>query len=211
MGLIIDKMVNNHSRLGVWKIEEEYDELTSKIRLNAEDQETLNGFKNYKRKLEWLSVRVLLNTLTQKNNVIVYNGNRKPFIADRSCHISISHSFHYSTVLISSKSNVGIDIERMQPKITHIAEKFINDREMPYIQSNKQIYHLYLHWCAKEALYKMFDKRNIRFKNNIIIEPFHPKDEGRILGKVHTEDIKETIELNYFHINNYSIVWGYKD
>ena len=211
MGLIIDKMVNNNCRLGIWEIEETYNDLFSKLELNREEINTLDNFKNNRRKLEWLSIRVLLNTLTNKNNNIVYNGNRKPFLADKSYHISISHSNHYAAVIISAHSNVGIDIEKIQPKITHIAEKFINKTESQHIDPKNKIYHLYIYWCAKEALYKMFDKKNISFKNNIFIEPFIPKDEGTITGKVKTPEVNEKIRLNYFHINNYSIVWGYKD
>jgi len=211
MGLIIDKMVNNNCRLGIWEIEESYDELISDLKLSREEIDKLVSFKNHRRKLEWLSVRVLLNTLTQKNNNIVYNGNRKPFLADKSYHISISHSDHYAAVIISAQNNVGIDIEKIQPKITHIAEKFINRTEFQHIESSNKIYHLYIYWCAKEALYKMFDKKDISFKDNIFIEPFIPKDEGTITGKVKTPEINEKICLNYFHINNYSLVWGYKN
>ena len=210
MGLIIDKTVNNHCRLGIWKIQESYNELFSKLDLHQEDAAILKSFKNHQRKLEWMSVRALLNTLTNKNNSIVYNGNRKPFLDDNSYHISISHSFHYASVLISTHCNVGIDIEKIQPKIMHIAEKFMNKKELQHIGSEKKIYHLYLHWCAKEALYKMFDKKDIYFKKNIIIEPFIPQDEGTIIGKVKTPEINENIRLHYFHINNYSIVWGCK-
>ncbi|MGM0496324.1 MAG: 4'-phosphopantetheinyl transferase superfamily protein [Bacteroidota bacterium] len=212
MGLIIDQKVNSNCRLGIWEIQESYNELFSKLDLHQEDITILENFKSHRRKLEWMSVRVLLNTLTKKNNAIVYNGNRKPFLADNSYHISISHSYHYAALLISPQSNVGIDIEKIQPKITHIAEKFLTEAELQHIDPEKKTYHLYLHWCAKEALYKMFDKKDINFKKNLIIEPFIPEDEGSLTGKVRTQKIYEKIRLNYFHINNnYSIVWGYKN
>jgi 4'-phosphopantetheinyl transferase EntD len=211
MSLIIDKQVNNHSRMGIWEIQEAYDELFSMLNLNQEEVKTLENFKNHRRKLEWMSVRVLLNKLTDKNNTIVYNGNRKPFLEDNSHNISISHSYHYAAVLISEKRHAGIDIEIMQPKITHIARKFINQNEYKNIDKAKEIYHLYIHWCAKEAIYKMFDKKDISFKKNITIEPFHPAEEGKLKGKVQTTEINEKVDLNYFHINNYSIVWGFKD
>lgn len=211
MSLIIDKQVNNHSRIGVWEIQENYEELFSMLNLNPEEIKTVESFKNHRRKLEWMSVRVLLNKLTDKNNTIVYNGNRKPFLADKTHNISISHSYHYAAVLISEKRHAGIDIEMMQPKITHIAGKFINQTEYQNITKDREIYHLYLHWCAKEALYKMFDKKNISFKNNIAIEPFSPSEEGKITGKVKTNEINEKVVLNYFHLNHYSIVWGFKD
>jgi 4'-phosphopantetheinyl transferase EntD len=211
MSLIIDKQVNNHSRMGIWEIQESYEELFSMLNLNQAEIKTVQNFKNHRRKLEWMSVRVLLNKLTDKHNTIVYNGNRKPFLADKSHNISISHSYQYAAVLISEKRHAGIDIEIMQPKIKHIAKKFINNTEHKNIIKSREIYHLYLHWCAKEALYKMFDKKDISFKNNITIEPFKPSDEGKITGEVITGEINEKVDLNYFHINNYSIVWGFKD
>jgi phosphopantetheinyl transferase len=197
--------------MGIWEIQENYEELFSMLNLNQDEIKTVKNFKNHRRKLEWMSVRVLLNTLTDKNNTIIYNGNRKPFLADSSHNISISHSYHYAAVIISEKRHTGIDIEKMQPKIIHIAKKFINQLEYNSINKNKEIYHLYLHWCAKEALYKMFDKKDINFKNNITLEPFQPLEEGTITGRVQTNEISEEVDLNYFHINNYSIVWGFKD
>lgn len=211
MGIIIDKKVNKTCRLGVWEIEENYEELLSHLKLDSSDLETVKKFRNYKRKLEWLSVRVLLNKMTQKQSPVTYNQNRKPFLKDNSHHISISHSDRYTTVLISDKHDVGIDIEKMKPKIEHIAEKFLKPAELANIDAQHSTYHLYLHWCAKEALYKLCDKKLISLKKHITIEPFHPLENGTLYGKVHTDEFHLRIPLYYFHIHNYSVVWCYKN
>jgi 4'-phosphopantetheinyl transferase EntD len=105
---------------------------------------------------------------------------------------------------------VGIDIEKMQPKIDHIAFKFLQEREMKKLDNLQRIYHLYLHWCAKEALYKICDRPNLSFRENMFIEPFQPKRQGIITGRVETSEIHLRLKLYYFSVENYSIVWCYK-
>ncbi len=210
MPIFVNKNISNHCRLGVWKITESYEQLLSRLQLDANDTSTLLGFKNPKRQREWMSVRVMLNELTGRPTKILYNGNRKPYLSDQSYNISISHSDQYSTILMCRDKHVGIDIEKMQPKIDQIAFKFLQEREMGKIDNLQRIYHLYLHWCAKEALYKICDRPNLSFRENMFIEPFQPKRQGIITGRVETSEIHLRLKLYYFSVENYSIVWCYK-
>lgn len=70
---------------------------------------------------------------------------------------------------------------------------------------------MYLHWCAKEALYKICDKEGIRIRKDITIEPFEVKDSGEINGKVSTRKIKDSFTLYYARYDNYAIVWTKKN
>jgi 4'-phosphopantetheinyl transferase len=72
-------------------------------------------------------------------------------------------------------------------------------------------YHLYIHWCAKEALYKICDKEGINFKKNITIEPFKVQESGEITGQVRTSKINESFDLYYSRYDNYAIVWTKKN
>lgn len=211
MGIVINKQINDQCKLGVWKIIEEYDQLLSRLRLDEEDQATLEGFRNPKRKLEWLAVRVLLDQLTGKQNKILYNGNRRPYLSDRDYHISISHSDQYTTVLLCKEKHVGIDIEKMRSKIESIAFKFLSEQELESLDSRQRIYHLYLHWCAKEALFKVCDRKQISFRKNLFIEPFTPREEGSLMGRVETADLQLRLKLYYFSLENYPVVWCYKE
>jgi hypothetical protein len=67
-----------------------------------------------------------------------------------------------------------------------------------------------LHWCAKEALYKICDKVDINFVTNLKIEPFKPKEKGLIAGVVNNSYMNEKFTLNYFTLKNYAVVWCYK-
>ena len=210
MGLIVKEYIAEDCLLGIWKITETYEELMSLVNLDGTEIKTVEGFGNDQRKLEWLSVRSLVATLTESNIKIVYNDDRKPFLNDLSFNISISHSKDLTSVLLSKKLRVGIDLEYMSHRISNVAFKFINNQEHISDLPDVRRYHLYIHWCAKEALYKICDKQDINFKENLTILPFSPADKGNITGIVENSLGKEEFKLSYLKMDNYTIVWTYK-
>lgn len=210
MGVILKNDLESGCRLGIWEITESFDELRSMVSLESEEVNTLERFRNISRKLEWLSVRTLINELTGENSRIIYNEDRKPFLLDNSSHISISHSHEYTSILLSRFKRVGIDLEFMSHRISRISDRFINENEKITDSPELLRYHLYIHWCAKEALYKICDKKNINFKKNLTIKPFDPEDEGIIQGTVDNIYGIDNYELVYRRMGNYIIVWTCK-
>jgi len=211
MGCLTKHYLNEYSTLGVWKIEEELPVLLKDVTLSTEDVKKYGNFRSTSRKLEFLSVRALLAELLGPEARIVYNKNNKPFLKDGSHFISISHSNKLTAILLSTNEKVGIDLEYMSSNISTLAFKFLNRNEKITKERESKKYHLYLHWCAKEALYKICDKEGISLRNNITIEPFELKESGEITGKVHTSKINETFDLFYTRYDNYSIVWTKKN
>lgn len=210
MGCITKHYLNEFSTLGVWKIEEELDTLLSMVSLDADDKKRYKEFSSNSRKLEFLSVRAMLAELLGKETSIVYNKNNKPFMRDGSRFISISHSHKLTAILVSTNEKVGIDLEYMSSNIAAIALKFLNVKEKITKVNEYRKYHFYIHWCAKEALYKICDKEGISIRKNITIEPFEVKDAGEIKGRVHTDKINESFDLYYSKYDNYAIVWTKK-
>ncbi|MFN8210323.1 MAG: 4'-phosphopantetheinyl transferase superfamily protein [Bacteroidales bacterium] len=210
MGCISKHYLNEYSVLGVWKIEEDLPSLLSLVVLDQEEKKKYKSFRSTSRKLEFLSVRALLAELLGKEAKIVYNKNNKPFLKSGSHFISISHSHRLTAILLSTNEKVGIDLEYMSSNISAFSSKYMNRKERITKDPEKKKYHLYVHWCAKEALYKICDKEGISIRNNITIEPFDLNDSGEIKGKVHSEKIKEGFELFYTRYDNYSIVWTKK-
>ena len=211
MGCITKHYLNEFSILGVWKIEEDLNTLLSLVVLDNDEKKKYKGFSSNSRKLEFLSVRALLSELIGKEAKIVYNKNNKPFLKDGSRFISISHSHKLTSILLSTNEKVGIDLEFMSTNIAAIAFKFINRKEKVTKEQEERKYHLYIHWCAKEALYKICDKEGISIRKNITIEPFKLKESGEIRGHVHTDKINESFDLYYSKYDNYAIVWTKKN
>lgn len=211
MGCITKHFLNEYSILGVWKIEEDLKTMLDAVALDNEEKKRYRGFRSTSRKLEFLSVRALLSELLGKEARIVYNKNNKPFLKDGSHFISITHSHKLTAILLSTNEKVGIDLEYMSVNISAFAFKFMNRKEKIIKDPENRKYHLYLHWCAKEALYKICDKEGISIRNHITIEPFKLAESGELRGKVHTEKIKESFDLYYTRYDNYAIVWTKKN
>jgi len=211
MGCITKHYLNEFTIMGVWKIEEDLQTLLDSVVLDNDDKKKYKVFASTSRKLEFLSVRALLTELIGKDARIVYNKNNKPFLKDGSRFISISHSNKLTAILMSVNEKVGIDLEYMSANIMKIAYKFINRSEKITKDPESRLYHLYLHWCAKEALYKICDKEGISIKKNITIEPFEVNDSGEIRGKVKTNKINDSFDLFYTRYDKYAIVWTKKN
>ncbi len=207
MGVILKNDLSQGCRLGIWEITENYDDLRSRLILESEEVKKLEGFKSLNRKIEWLSVRTLTNELTGMNSRIIYNEARKPFLLDNSYNISISHSHKLTSILIGRFNRVGIDTEFMSHRISSIAKRFIHEEEIITSDPDHLKYHLYIHWCAKEALYKICDKQFINFKKNLRIDPFIPADSGEIKGTVDNINGIDTYQLSYMRMDNYITVW----
>lgn len=210
MGCITKHYLNEFSIIGVWKIEEDLDTLLNLVVLDNDEKKKYKSFASNSRKLEFLSVRALLAELIGKDAKIVYNKNNKPFLKDGSRFISISHSHKLTAILLSTNEKVGIDLEYMSTNIAAIAFKFLNRKEKVAREQDERRYHLYIHWCAKEALYKICDKEGISIRKNLTIEPFKVQDSGEIRGHVHTDKINESFDLYYSKYDNYAIVWTKK-
>jgi len=210
MGCITKHYLNKDTVIGVWKIEEDMPALLEMVEMSPEDQKRYELFRSTSRKMEFLSVRALLAEMIGKDARIVYNKNNKPFIKDGSHFISITHSNKLTAILISRNERVGIDLEYMRVNINAFASKFLNKREKITRRWADRTYHLYIHWCAKEAIYKICDKEGINIVNDITIEPFEVRESGEIRGRVKNERIDDLFTLYYSKYDNYTIVWTKK-
>ena len=210
MGCITKHFLNKDTIIGVWKIEEDLHTLLSMVEMSPEDKKRYTIFRSTSRKLEFLSVRALLAELLGKEARIVYNKNNKPFIRDGSHFISITHSNKLTAILISRDDRVGIDLEYMRVNINAFASKFLNKNEKITRRWADRTYHLYIHWCAKESIYKICDKEGINIVQDITIEPFDVRPNGEIKGYVKNERINDQFTLYYSKYDNYTIVWTKK-
>ena len=120
----------------VWKMEESLDTLFTLLpdarRVSCEQE--MQRFTSDRRKLEWLSVRVLLYSMLQEDKEIGYSSEGKPHLTDNSSFISISHTKGYVAVILSSVAPVGIDIEQYGQRVKRVYDRFIrsDERVEPY-------------------------------------------------------------------------------
>jgi phosphopantetheine--protein transferase-like protein len=131
--------------------------------------------------------------------------NGKPYLTNFPHFISLSHSYDYAAVMVSKDKSVGIDIELIKNKIERIASKFMSVDEMQFIDENQRIEHLYVCWCAKEAVYKLHGKKNVSFIENIELKPFQYEGEGSFAAKLSVGSVQKEFQVHYEQFDGYMI------
>lgn len=172
--------VNSQTTVKIWKIEESYSDLLQPLDLKPQSLERVLGMKSELHQRGFLSVRHLLHEFGYTDQDLFYDDNGKPHLKDGK-HISITHSFTFSGVIVSDKE-VGIDIEMQRDKIAVIAHKFV-DYEFNYLDKSADDYinKLTVIWGIKESLYKLFATPGMLFKEHFLVIPF-TFDDGETIA-----------------------------
>ncbi|WP_423146751.1 4'-phosphopantetheinyl transferase family protein [Rubrolithibacter danxiaensis] len=207
MSLVYRKELDKTTAFGLWKIEETEEELLSQLQLKEHETDYLETLNGGKRHLHWLSTRVLLRKMLGDPAYIDcrIDEHGKPFLTNFPYHISLSHSFEYAAVMISEDKEVGIDIEQIRNKIEKIANKFMTDAELEFICEEQRTHHLYICWCAKEAVYKLQGKRNVSFKDHIHLKPFPYTEKGKFEARLESTEDNRTFDVYFERFEDYMI------
>jgi len=163
--------VNATTKVLIWKIEESYEYLSEGILLTQHCRKRVDGMKSNLHQRGFMSIRHLLAAEGYTDHNLYYDDNGKPHLTDDK-HISITHSFTFSAIIISD-AEVGIDIEMQRPKILKIAHKFTPIEEYRTLANDDAIIRkLTMVWGAKESLYKSFARPGVSFFQHIYVEDF---------------------------------------
>jgi phosphopantetheinyl transferase len=130
------------------------------------------------RRREWLSARLLLKQLTGKEREICYQPDGKPFLADRSFNISISHSRGTVAVAVDPVREIAIDIEKITPRVENVMRRFMSKSETAAVCHDCKLLHVLIHWTVKEAVFKIMNCEDVDFRRDIHVEAFRPVAAG---------------------------------
>ena len=207
MGIAYRKKVDQNTEFALWKIEENAEELYQQLQLNADEKAFIQQLSSSKRYLHWLGTRVLLRKMLNTEEYIDCQVDEygKPYLTTIPYHISLSHSFDYAAVMIGKTAPVGIDIEHVEDKVARIAKKFLRKEELAFINPKQQIGQLYACWCAKEAVYKCYGRKEVSFVNHIFLDAFDFEEGGSMHAAIRNEEVSLDFEVDYLQFNNYMI------
>jgi len=174
MPLIVKKKKDKFS-FAVWQVHEDLSFFLDKLSLCEPEKEEIANF-NHKRKLEWVTTRYLLYILEdkKKRSCCLKDKKGKPYLQNSKYHISLSHSGEYVAAIIAN-SKVGIDIQQITDKVDLIKTKFLSSNEI--VQCEKSIDKMNRYWTAKEAMYKAYGKKGLKFAEEIKVCLFNKKNK----------------------------------
>ena len=211
MPLYFHKYLIPEGELGIWKMEEDLDFFLSQMRLNEKEDEILESYRG-KAKIEWLSSRYLLHRMSGREvrAPLIKDEYGKPYLEGSPYYISLSHSYEKAAV-IAAPGVVGIDIQKIIPKIVSVAPRFMNEEEFDSL-NDMQILQMHVYWGAKECLYKSYGKKSLDFRTNICIEPFEmKKNYGTIKGEVIKSNFRKKYNIHFQQLDNYVVVYSFEE
>lgn len=195
----------NKSQILVWKIDESLAQLVSETQEMYNDQ--IRQFANNNRKKQWLACRLLLSKILKTDYIEVrYSENGKPFLPDGMGEISFSHTTDYVAVAFNANERIGVDIEKLSPRIHKVRSKFISENEEQWLKkSDQSIELLYLIWGAKESVVKLSSDRTLDFKKSIEVQEINYKQSGSFDVKCNLFD--DFLKAHYTTIENHMLTY----
>ncbi len=193
-----------NTKIYVWDITESLDDLNN-LNLTQKSNLRLRNMKSELHQKGFLSIRHLLKIAGYTDKDLYYNSHGKPHLTDGK-HISITHSFTFSGIIISD-DEVGIDIEKNREKVKLIAHKFVGPENDFLVKKNK-VEQLTVLWGAKESLYKIYPHGGISFKRNIPIDYFKLSDK-ETTGWIKAEDWDKKYQIYFEELAGFTLVYAY--
>ena len=145
----------------IWKITESEDELRAQLQHPELFAAKVANLKPHSRLLlEVLATRrALKELLNGEEREVLYTADGAPFLANGP-HLSISHTQGYAAVILADVP-VGIDIERIGPRVERVIGQFLRPEEEITLRLSADAAAVapnlpfHLAWSAKEAAYKV--------------------------------------------------------
>lgn len=189
---------DHNATILVWKYNEE-DDLQAEELLEPENADKVKDY-HPKKMLEVLMVRKLLKSL-KPNSKILYK-DREPYLDTMDAEISITHSFPYAALALS-KNKIGIDVEKFNPKILRLIDKFTYENERGFIPKNHADTFYTIIWSVKESMYKIHHSKYWSLKKNYEVKPFELKHLDKISCRVYDETYSDEYNARVKFFDDY--------
>lgn len=208
MALFLQHVADN-IRWAVWKMEESQDMLLALLsdvqRVSCSQQ--IQRFTSERRKMEWLSVRVLLYSMLCEDKEIGYTPEGKPYLTDHSFFISISHTKGYVAVMLGSATPVGIDIEQYGQRVHKVSDRYIRPDEHIEEGDNGDVtWSLLLHWSAKETIFKRMEDADADLRK-LRLSHFIPRKEGVFQVQEFVTELQQIYTVGYRICPDFVLTW----
>ncbi|RKR15075.1 4'-phosphopantetheinyl transferase superfamily protein [Maribacter vaceletii] len=202
--------INTSTIVYIWKINETEEELSKNINLSKYSSDRLVRMKSELHRKGFLSIRHLMALAGYEDADMYYDEIGKPHLKDGK-KISITHSNHFTGIIISTKTAVGIDIEKQREKILRIAHKFTPIKEYRTIANTSALIRkLTIVWGCKESLYKIYEQEGLSFLKDIIVNDFDMTD-GKTTGEIIYNRQHTYYKINFLEFENFTCVYAIKE
>ena len=138
------------------------------VLITASDVASASRFQNDKRRREHLAWRRVVRNELGRGVTIDYNEVGAPIVDKPNTYISVAHGGESVAVAIADEP-VGVDIESLDRNYARIKSRFMTPAEESL--STMEEWPAVV-WTAKEAIYKLYGKREVDLTEDIHITAF---------------------------------------
>ncbi len=180
----IHEIVNSDgSFTAVWSVNETIDDLVLLCKHRGIDTDPLRGTKATARRSEQLVERLLLHKVFGRPMELLHTPDGAPVVAHSSRYVSISHTPGLVVLAHCHNHPVGIDVERLGPRVLRVRERFLNKRELAFIDADDIVGNL-IAWTAKEAIFKVAGQPEATM-TQMTLDPFKSQNAGVVHFTAH--------------------------
>lgn len=207
---LFKKIIEENFSLVVWHLTEDESYFRPYLEQFSTEPKRLEEIHFPHRRKEWMASRYigwqLAEQLQGSCEGIWSDTYNKPHFKNLPLQISISHASPYVAVLVHKNSSCGVDIEEKKEKLIKLAPKFLTESEL--VLSNTDLEKLALAWGAKEAVYKMYGRKQLIFKENILLPELNvPWSQGNMNSILRVGGKDEIIPLQFEQLKHHILVY----
>ena len=133
--------------------------------ITASDVASASRFQNDSRRREHLAWRRIVRHELGRGVMIDYNDVGAPIVDVPNTFISVAHGGERVAVAIADE-RVGVDIESLDRNFDRIQSRYMTAAEIVLSESEEWAARV---WTAKEAIYKLYGKREVDLTEDICI------------------------------------------
>lgn len=150
------------------------------------DRKRFELINHPQKRAEFLASRYALNYLVP--GYLLNYQDRRPDL-DSGEHVSLTHCTKYGGAMYGKNKRVGLDVELHRPELMRISRKFVRIDEKRFVIPGEELFYYQILWSAKEALFKLWKKGNVYFKEDLKVEPFDVEEEGVTYAQIIKDEI----------------------
>ena len=188
----------NQAAWGIWLLEESHEDLYSALPTTDQCQKEYLSINHPIKQLEWLGSRLMVKTLMESFELdyqgLFKDGFGKPHLRHCDWSVSIAHGYPYAVAALNQHGPVGIDIEKPRTQLQKIASRFLNEQEIQL--AGDDLDKLCHYWTAKEALYKIYGRKKLVFKENISVKK---SEDNQFQGLINTHNGAYQFQVHFYH------------
>ena len=209
MPIFFQQDIDDDTRLGIWRIEEDEDFFLKSV-------VPQRNVSHPHKKLQHLAGRYLLKYLFPDFPLflILIADTRKPYLENEAYHFSISHCGDFAAAIVSKTKRVGVDIEIPTEKIIRISHKFLNQQETTMLNQwngfdSEELATLV--WSSKEAMFKWWGNGNIDFSEMLRLSGNQLQHEGSLMGNFIKDGVDSSFPVHYKFFDKLILAWVHNE